>query len=379
MLISILTPNFSGNCYGRAYLLAKLLQGHYDVEIVGPMLDESIWRPLDGDRSIRYKIIRRFGKFRKYEQMRELLNSIDGDIVYASKPCLTTIGPGLLKKIFAHKPLVLDIDDWDMGILKENISDLPLFYCSKFFTASFWTCAIGEQLSCFADAITVSNSFLREKFGGTVVHHARDTEAFDPHKFDKGILRSKYNLNKNLKVVMFMGTPRQYKGVHDLIKAVGLINDRNTILIVVGIDDNDPYCKDMAKTAEQILNKRFIGYSLQPFSKIPEFLTIADIVVVPQKASSATVGQVPAKVFDAMAMAKPIITTDVSDLKEIVKDCGWVIEPDNVELLAKTIQSVLDDNEEADKRGCMARQKCIEKYNYKAVGKILTAVFSKYE
>jgi len=34
MKISILTPDLSLNCLGRTYLLAKILQRHYEVEIL---------------------------------------------------------------------------------------------------------------------------------------------------------------------------------------------------------------------------------------------------------------------------------------------------------------------------------------------------------
>jgi len=37
MKISILTPDLSHNCLGRAYLLAKIIQGYYEVEIIGLM------------------------------------------------------------------------------------------------------------------------------------------------------------------------------------------------------------------------------------------------------------------------------------------------------------------------------------------------------
>jgi len=46
MKISILTPDFSHNCFGRPWLLAKVLQKHYDVEMIGPAFGDGIWSPL---------------------------------------------------------------------------------------------------------------------------------------------------------------------------------------------------------------------------------------------------------------------------------------------------------------------------------------------
>ena len=52
MKISILTPDLSHNCLGRAYLLAKILQRRYEVEIVGPMFGEGIWESVINNWSI---------------------------------------------------------------------------------------------------------------------------------------------------------------------------------------------------------------------------------------------------------------------------------------------------------------------------------------
>jgi glycosyltransferase involved in cell wall biosynthesis len=101
--------------------------------------------------------------------------------------------------------------------------------------------------------------------------------------------------------------------------------------------------------------------------------------VIPQRKNFASVGQVPAKVFDAMAMAKPIIATNVSDLPEILDGCGWIVEPENPEQLAETIQYVLNNSQEADIIGQKARQKCIEKYSWDVMDKILMRVFGKYK
>jgi len=118
MKISVLTPDLSHNCLGRAYLLAKILQRRYEVEIVGPVFGDGIWGPVANDKSITYKSVEIYGRFRPYLQIKELAKKIDGDIIYASKPLFTSFGVGLSKKVFNRKPLILDIDDWQMGFMK---------------------------------------------------------------------------------------------------------------------------------------------------------------------------------------------------------------------------------------------------------------------
>jgi len=389
MKISVLTPDLSHNCLGRAYLLAKILQRHYDVEIVGPILGEGIWKPVADDKTIEYKSVKVGRGFKPYWQIRELAKKIDGDVIYASKPLFTSFGVGLLEKIFKKKPLILDIDDWQMGFMKENYESLSATRRFRHLASSalclynpgsYWNNLFGENLSHLADEITVSNNFLKEKFGGTIIWHGRDAESFNPEKFNKILLKVKYEVDENKKIVMFFGTPRPHKGVDDLIKAISLIEDPDVILVIVGIDYKDSYCLNLVETAKRRLGEeRFIDFGIQPFEKIPEFLSMGDVVVIPQRENFATLGQMPAKVFDAMAMAKPTIATNVSDLPLILDNCGWITKPGDLEQLADTIKYVLKNPEEAEEIGQKARQKFIKEYSWDALEKILIGIFKRYE
>ena len=387
MKISILTPDLSHNCLGRAYLLAKILQRRYEVEIVGPTFGDGIWEPVADDKSITYKPVKIRGRFKPYWQIKELTKKIDGDVIYASKPLFTSFGVGLLKKLSNSKPLILDIDDWQMGFMKEIYSSLSLAQSFKFLAtsalffysmSSYWNTLFGEKLSHLADEITVSNNFLQDKFSGTIVWHARDTEAFNPEKFDGSSLREKYDIDRNKKVVMFSGTPRAHKGIEDLIEAINLLQTQDVLLTLVGADEGS-YSQNLITMADKKLGERLKAFGLQPFEKVPEFLAMSDVTVIPQKRNLASVGQLPAKVFDAMAMAKPIIATNVSDLPEILDGCGWTVEPESPEQLARAIQHIIDHPEEAEQMGQKARQKCIENYNWDAMEKVLLKVFGKYE
>ena len=212
MKISILTSDLSQNCLVRPYLLAKILQKHYEVEIVGPIFGEGIWAPVASDKSIKYRYIKINGKFNRYVQILNLVKEIDGDVIYASKPRFASFGVGLLTKLIKGKPLILDIEDWDMGIIKEDIlgrrftRKIKYMILSIFFfyaNNSYWNNLIFEKFVHFADEITVSNKFLKEKFGGTIIYHGRDTESLNPKKFDKKTMREKYNIGLDRKIVIF--------------------------------------------------------------------------------------------------------------------------------------------------------------------------------
>lgn len=358
------------------------------MEIVGPIFGSGIWEPVAGDKSITYKPVRISGRFKPFLQIPDLVSKINGDVVLASKPLFTSFGVGLCKKVSKRKPLLLDIDDWEMGFIKERDKSAPslsnfkhLMSSAIFFYKlnSFWNHFIFEKMIPLADETIVSNPFLKNKFGGTIVWHARDTRAFDPAKFHKNQFKDKYKIDAKKKVVMFFGSPKPHKGLEDLINAIQMLKRQDVILAIVGIDGRDPYSKVLLKTAEKLLNDKFQGFGLQPFERVPEFLAMADVVVIPLKKNPGTEGQTPAKVFDAMAMAKPIIATAVSNLSEILAGCGWIAEPGHPEHLSKSIQYVLDNPREAEAKGIKARQKCVDNYSFNAMETTLVKIFGKYE
>jgi len=386
--ISILTPDISHNCLGRAYLLAKVLQRRYEVEIVGPAFQNKVWEPLAGQDEVKLRIVPGYLAFYKsVSHMIAIRKNITGDVIYASKPLLTSYGASLLEKFFGRRPLVLDIDDWQMGFQKEAMRGFGLLRRLKRFASStlyfsspgsYWNSLLGERLIGFADEITVSNNFLKDKFGGTIVWHGRDTNAFDPKKFDRNHLRNKFAIPEDKKVVMFLGTLRPYKGIEDLIEAANLLKDDRMLLTLVGLGE-DSYSKRVKElVCSKLVGKRVRLFGLQPFKKVPEFLAISDLVVIPQRKNLATVGQVPAKVFDAMAMAKPIISTNVSDIPTILHGCGFIVEPGNPQQLARKLRFVSENEDLAAHMGAKAREKCVKEYSWAKMEESLLQVFSKF-
>ncbi len=57
----------------------------------------------------------------------------------------------------------------------------------------------------------------------------------------------------------------------------------------------------------------------------------------------------------------------MSDMPEILKDCGFVVEPDNPAELMKKIEFVLNYPEEAKEIGRKAREKCIQDYSIRVI------------
>ena len=86
-----------------------------------------------------------------------------------------------------------------------------------------------------------------------------------------------------------------------------------------------------------------------------------------------------AKIFDAMAMAKPIIATDVADLPLILEGCGIIVPAGDITSLAKEIDRVFSNPVVAAELGQNAREKCIAEYSWDVMEKSLVTIFDKFK
>ena len=215
-----------------------------------------------------------------------------------------------------------------------------------------------ERLVGRADAITVASRFLQRRFGGTLIPHVRDTEAWDPALYDREAARARIGVGAE-RVVMFLGTPRGHKGLDDLVEAIGVVGG-DVRLVLVGADATGESGRRWAARPWV----RLVGEI--PFDDVPRYLVAADAVAIPQRATSDTVGQVPAKIFDAMALGRPIVSTAVSMIPEILDGCGVLVPPGNVVALATALRRLLDDPASAAELGRRARERCREHYSFTA-------------
>jgi glycosyltransferase involved in cell wall biosynthesis len=67
----------------------------------------------------------------------------------------------------------------------------------------------------------------------------------------------------------------------------------------------------------------------------------ADVVVIPQRDTPVARAQFPMKLTNAMAMAKPILSTRVGDIPHILEHAGYLVSPEAPDEIAKAIAWIL--------------------------------------
>ncbi len=374
--VSIVVLNLSGNSLARTYPIAKTLSKKFDIEIIGVLYgDSEVYYPYK--KEFNFKIIRkkRKGVYGFLNTIFSILKSIDGDIIYAFKPKLMSFGLGLIAKFYKRKPLILDIEDLETADWTEKslMDKLKLFF-SRFDSHNEFVNFLMEKLIFLSNENIVVSENLKKRYGGTKIIHGVDIKLFNPKKFNKDLIKEKLKLRKDHKYILFSGTPREHKGLEELLKAIKNINNDNLKLLLVGGDSQDSfYCK-LLSIGENII----VPVGEKDHEVMPEYLSASDMVVLPQRETLFANAQVPAKVFEAMAMEKPIISTNISDMKEILDSCGIIIDPiKNTSELEIKIKLLINDDNLSRSLGKMARIKCINEYSWERMAEKLFPIFEK--
>lgn len=362
MKITILASDEISAPLYRVRLLAKMLQRRFDVETLGFVMDPDKLDP-QAPRDFDYTPIM-VGKNRSYaDAERELRSKITGDVVYAMKPRPSSYGVALKHRLATGTPVVVDVDDWELYMikpwskytLKNMVYAMPRLNQPNNYLSTW---ALDKAIG-LADGRTVVSNFFQQRYGGIMAPQYVDTDLFDPARFDRRALRVAHGLD-DYQLIVFAGHAHPSKGVADIVAALRHLGDarRDWRLVIVG--PVTPYAKALAAS-----DNRVVLMGTQPPTRTPEFLAMADIIVLPQKPARAAVGQMPMKLYEAMAMGLPVVSTAMSDIPQLLDGCGRVVTPGDEAALAGAIRALLDDPDQAAALGRAARERIVEQYSWK--------------
>jgi glycosyltransferase involved in cell wall biosynthesis len=368
MRITVICPDVSQNGLGRSLLLAEVLALDHEVEIVGARFGRDVWAPAREATVPIWSV--RGGYWPGYAlSAARLVRRIRADVVYACKPLLGSLGVALLHRRLHGRPVVLDVDDDELAFLPPPSLRRPRSLVSAVgHPASRPWSAAAERQAGAADAVTVASRVLQRRYGGVVVPHVRDTDRMRPRPEAASDAKAALGV-VGRRVVMFLGTPRRHKGLEDVAQAMSLLR-APAVFVVVGADLEDGYVRE--------LRARYPDIVFHPPTTLEHgafLLQAADAVVVPQRDEPAAAGQLPAKLIDGMALAKPIVATAVADIPEILAGGrGHVVPPGDVRALAAALDAIAAQPDEARDMGARAREWCVENASFHSARAVLRGV-----
>lgn len=336
------------NAAGRAHTLALLYEQFASVEIIGCLdakIGREIWLPLRNSKIPTHTIV--IDEWRDFfNQAVRLVIANPYDVIHLSKPRAPNIIFGILYKIFWGAKILVDVDDEELAFVNEiaplsiaehlEMSDyLPIL---DDLAGKTWT-RLSVGMAKDFDGVTISNDALKTRYGGLIIHHARNENLYRPSEQLRRNSRKRFGISQAKKVIIFFGTPRPHKGLLETARAISYLQ-RDDILFAIFGEFPDPSFKDRLNA---VLGVNYLFFGDQPFEDVPEIVAMADVcVLLQQDDSNAARFQTPAKLGDALGMRVPVIATDTIALADVF--AAQAIMATTANQLHIALSRVLDDD-----------------------------------
>ena len=338
--------------------MARYLELEFDVEIVGPCLwgePNAMYR-----REFEFKVVEaprvyRFPEF--FAGVRAVADAAEGNVVVAMKALAPALPAALRAKQRRGAKVAVYLDEWDGATSKawgrkERWAHVRRDWahpCDDLWTP-FWERRLGQ-----ADLVLGTTSFLEKKFGAVRYDLGADTEFFKPQAAGEAEeLKRELGL-EGRKVLVFGGVARAHKGLE--VFAEGAAAAGWTLLVA------GPSSSAVSESMAARWGTAVRCTGAVPHSDMPRHLAAGDALAVPLGTGLMASSQMPCKVYEAMAMGKPVVASAVSDVPEVLAGCGYLTPPGDAEAVAKALRRIAENPAEAAAMGAKAREKCVLEYS----------------
>ncbi len=211
----------------------------------------------------------------------------------------------------------------------------------------------------------------------SVITNGADLNTYAPLPKYNGI-SEEYGLSDRF-VVSYIGTHGMAHSLETvLLAAKKLKNKKKILFLLVG---------DGARREGLLAEKKRLGLDnvlmlpQQPKEKMPQFLAASDVCMVLLKKDGLFKTVIPSKMFEAMAMERPVILGVDGESRQIMTEaqCGVYVEPENHDQLASAVEMLSLDGELVKKLGTNGRRAVQLNYDREVLaGKYLDVLLKLY-
>ncbi|NSW45472.1 MAG: glycosyltransferase family 4 protein [Bacteroidales bacterium] len=191
-----------------------------------------------------------------------------------------------------------------------------------------------------------------------------DLSFFTPQNQYSFYLRKSLNFTQNDFICLYAGIHGHAQGLETVLKAAKKLQHiENIRFVFVGSGPEKKHLIDMAKE-EKILNTYFIDTVDK--KTMPEILADIDIALVPLRKLELFEGAIPSKIFETLAMEKPIIlAVDGEARKHFVEKAQacFYVEPENDNDMADKILYAYNHRDEIKQMGKNGREYVNNNFN----------------
>ncbi|MBV7294238.1 glycosyltransferase family 4 protein [Corynebacterium sp. TAE3-ERU16] len=177
----------------------------------------------------------------------------------------------------------------------------------------------------------------------SVVPNGVNTKRFKPLIRDEE-LEEQIGVNGRT-VIGYVGSVVDYEGLEDLLDVVVRLAKKRSDFILLIVGDGAVWPRIKARVEAEGLEEVVKLTGRVPHEDVESYYSIIDICPFPRKPLPVCEMVSPLKPFEALAMGKSILSSNVDALKEIVQDgeTGLLFEKGNIDSFEEKLTMVLDD------------------------------------
>lgn len=233
-----------------------------------------------------------------------------------------------------------------------------------------------KRITCsVANASRVKNSFLTihdtsNDIPIKIISVGTDLKKFKP--MNKATLRKKFDISNKTIIILYVGLLEPRKNVQLLLKAFKLFNDHisDSVLFLVGEGPEKKFLERMVNELDINSNVRFIGEVQN--DKLPEFYNLADLFAFTSLSEGG-----PIVVKEALACGIPVVSTDVGDVRNVIKNTSvGLISDYDAESFSQALIKLLRtiENDSSLKEKCFD---AVKSYSFETVADEYIKIYKK--
>jgi len=286
------------------------------------------------------------------------------DVVVATSPQFFCGWAGAVVARLRGVPFVLEIRDlWPesiqaVGAMSNRLALGVLAWLErKLYSIAQHVVTVGEGYRQKLIERTVADSKI------TVISNGVDREFFVPRKASEGS-KERYGL-KGCFVCSYVGTVGMAAGLEIVLRAAKRLREgavTQVRFLIVGDGAAHDALKQEARQ-QSLTNVIFAGR--QPKEQIPELLALSDVCLVHLKKQDLFETVMPSKIFEALAMERPIILGVKGRAADFLRTSGGgiCIEPEDDQALLNALDTLRSDPVLARSMGQKGRAYVLERFD----------------
>jgi colanic acid biosynthesis glycosyl transferase WcaI len=194
-----------------------------------------------------------------------------------------------------------------------------------------------------------------------------DLEAIQPQRPAEAAAnpyRRELGVPEGAVVLQYSGSMNKKQGLELLVAVIKQLADEPNLLWLLA--GEGPSKAALAEATAGLAQVRLLP--LQPVERLHDWLNLADVHLLPQKAGAADV-VLPSKLLGILASGRPVVASSPagSELGDLAEQAGLRVDPEDPIAFTTAVRRLVDDRPLRQRLGGRARELAVERFGQEAV------------